>query len=68
MTALYSEIEKSSIGRSEEHLIEVAAVITHFLDDANAPVRAKTIRPMLVKGRFSVDTVVDKMLALYRSK
>ena len=47
MTALYSEIEKSSVGPSEEHLIEAAAVITHFLDDANAPVRAKTIRPML---------------------
>ena len=47
---------------------DYAAAITHFLEDADAPVRAKQYGPVLVKERFSVDNVVDKMLALYRSK
>jgi glycosyltransferase involved in cell wall biosynthesis len=47
---------------------DYAAAIAHFLDDANASVRAKQYGPTLVKERFSVDSVVDKMLALYRSK
>jgi glycosyltransferase involved in cell wall biosynthesis len=47
---------------------DYAAAVTHFLDDANASVQAKQCGPMLVKQRFSVDSVVDKMLALYRSK
>jgi glycosyltransferase involved in cell wall biosynthesis len=47
---------------------DYAAAITHFLDDANALARAKQFGPTLAKEKFSVDVVVDKMLALYRSE
>lgn len=46
---------------------DYADAITRFLDDANALARAKQYGPSLVNERFSVDSVVDKMLALYRS-
>jgi glycosyltransferase involved in cell wall biosynthesis len=47
---------------------DYAAAIIHFLNDANALARAKQVGPMLAKEKFSVDVVVDKMLALYGSK
>lgn len=45
---------------------EYASAIAHFLNDANALARAKQFGPTLAKKKFSVDVVVDKMLALYR--
>jgi len=58
----------TGLGVRGSEAADYAAAITHFLDDANALARAKQYGPMLVKERFSVDSVVGKMLALYRSK
>jgi glycosyltransferase involved in cell wall biosynthesis len=47
---------------------DYAAAIGHFLDDTSALARAMKSGPMLAKERFSVDSVINKMLALYRSQ
>jgi glycosyltransferase involved in cell wall biosynthesis len=58
----------TGLGVRGNRAVDYATAITRLLDDSDAPVRAKQYGPKLVRERFSVDDVVDKMLALYRSK
>jgi glycosyltransferase involved in cell wall biosynthesis len=57
----------SGLGVSGSWAADYASAVTRLLDDPKALVRAKRYGPTLVKERFSVDSAVDKMLALYRS-
>jgi glycosyltransferase involved in cell wall biosynthesis len=57
----------TGLGVRGDRAADYAEAVTRLLDNADALARAKQHGPMLVKERFSVDNVVDKMLALYRS-
>src|SRR5262249_52055818 len=56
----------TGIGVRGSRAEDYAAAIAHFLDDANALAQAKQCRPRLGREKFSVDSVVGKMLALYQ--
>ncbi|KRR18491.1 hypothetical protein CQ13_34795 [Bradyrhizobium retamae] len=56
----------TGLGVRGSRAADYARAVTHFLDDAGAIALAKQRGPLLVRERFSVDDVVDQMLALYR--
>jgi glycosyltransferase involved in cell wall biosynthesis len=47
---------------------DFAVAVARFLDDEDALARAKRRGPTLVREKFSLDSVVGKMLALYRTE